>query len=156
MHPRRPRERYTHAVRCQRNLRALLPSRQVGLSEGIHYEAPLCHTRSMEEPHSAPHAAKRGHSKATNSSSPLLERGLRSQAVSHRPQQAAHLRSRVGADVDDWVFIVIDRHGPADFHELGRALHTAEVHVRIVRLTTALQPVVPIVAPIAPRPQVLG
>jgi len=41
---------YTHAVRCKRNLRALLPSRQVGVSEGIHYEAPLCHTCSMEEP----------------------------------------------------------------------------------------------------------
>jgi len=53
-----------------------------------------------------------------------------------------------------WIRAIIIWDGARDVRELLRAAHASEVHVRVVGLATSLEPVVPVIAPLATWPQI--
>jgi len=61
----------------------------------------------------------------------------------------------VAVEVDHWLPIVVERHRPSDVRQVLWAPHAAEVYVGVVGLTTPDEPAVPVVAPLATRPQCL-
>jgi len=62
-------------------------------------------------------------------------------------------QSCISAEIDLWIPVVIVRHGARDIREVLGAPNTSEIHERVVRLITLSEPAVPIVAPLASRPQ---